>query len=73
MQTSVVSAADTLSVVVPCYNDLENLQLTLNSLHDLNKADEIVIVDSSDNASSCRTLVDSTPLNCRVNYLWTNS
>ena len=71
MCTKVVSAADTLSVVVPCYNDLENLHLTLNSLLGLYETDEIIIVDSSENTSSCRALVSSTPLNCRVQYLWT--
>lgn len=71
MGVKAVTISDTLSVVVPCYDDFENLQLTLNSLLELYEADEIVIVDSSKDPNSCRSLVESISLKCRVKYLWT--
>lgn len=71
MPTKEGSKVDTLSVVVPCYNDFENLKLTLRSLSDLHETDEIVIVDSSESTSIGRGLVEAISLKCRMKYLWT--
>lgn len=65
------SAAETnLSVVVPCYNDHDNLKLTLQSLSELFVEDEIVIVDSSRDKDQSADVIAASNLECRVIYHW---
>lgn len=62
---------DSLSVVAPCYEDLEKLRVTLHSLeNELGREDELIVVDSSASREAVRRLLQGFPLVCEVNYVW---
>lgn len=61
----------TLSIVTPCFNDFEALQATLASLGpELRENDELLVVDSSTNATIAPRLLGEAGLRCRCRYLW---
>lgn len=62
-----------LSVIIPCYNDLRAFSETLLSItHELRDTDEIIVVDSSDDASAMKSLLaDAKDPECPINVIWT--
>ncbi len=60
-----------ISYIVLTYNDHTNLELTLNSLEkELLFADELILVDSSDNKNKTEEIIDSYNFNCNINYFY---
>lgn len=71
MNTMALSRTPTLSVVVACFNDHENLRKTLSSLSgELFEDDEIVVVDSSTDHLSTKRVITEAGVQQLTKYMW---